>query len=286
MNNYIKKFISILVNLILIKFHQSKFSNDKLSLYLENFILFLKKKNHKFYYDEKNKDFYINDNSRKIFFNNKIRGFNLYRDGIDKRGSFIFSSYCLRHIKFSKEDIFIDCGANYGDMMLELSKYIKFSNYYGVEPSPSSFKILKKNIQNKNSKLINKALGKKIDVLPFYISEEEADSSIIKPKIFNEIINVPVITLENLISEYNIKEVGLLKIEAEGYEPEILEGLGNSLKICKYVAIDGGYERGENKEQTFTTLTNYLINNGFEMVDIFLPYCRALFINKNFKLDD
>jgi FkbM family methyltransferase len=264
------------------KFHKSKFINDKLSLYLENFILFCKNKNLKFYYNKKDKDYYLVENNRKIFFSNKIRGFNLYREGIDKRAGFIFSSYCLHHIKFSKEDIFIDCGANYGDMMLELSKYIKFSNYYGIEPSPSSFKILKKNIQNKNSKLINKALGKKNSVLPFYISETEADSSIIKPKIFTEIINTPVITLENLINEYNIKEVGLLKIEAEGYEPEILEGLGNSIQICKYIAIDGGYERGVDKEQTFTTQTNYLIKNGFEIVDIFLPYCRALFVNKNF----
>ena len=286
MNNYFKKFINKLVNFALINFHQSRFSNDKLSVYLENFILFFKKKNLKFYYNKKDKDFYIDDNSRKVFFNNKNRGFNLYRDGIDKRGSFIFSSYCLQHIKFSKEDIFIDCGANYGDMMLELSKYIKFSNYYGIEPSTASFKILKKNIKGNNSKLINKALGKENNVLPFYISEEEADSSIIKPKIFNEIINVLVITLENLIKEFHIKEVKLLKIEAEGYEPEILEGLGNLLQICKYVAIDGGYERGENKEQTFTTQTNYLINNGFVMIDIFLVYCRALFLNKHFKLDN
>lgn len=57
-------------------------------------------------------------------------------------------------------------------------------------------------------------------------------------------------------------------------------------QFSQYRAIDGGYERGENKEQTFTTQTNYLINNGFVMIDIFLPYCRALFLNKHFKLDN
>ena len=80
MNNYIKKFINMLINLIIMKFHKSKFINDKLSLYLENFILFCKNKNLKFYYNKKDKDYYLVENNRKIFFSNKIRGFNLYRE--------------------------------------------------------------------------------------------------------------------------------------------------------------------------------------------------------------
>ena len=59
-----------------------------------------------------------------------------------------------------------------------------------------------------------------------------------------------------------------------GYEPEVLLGAKDSLKICDYVAVDGGYERGL-KEQTFTEITNYLIKNGFE-IDIYFPWNRAL----------
>lgn len=284
MNTYIKKFIDKFLNLLIKNFHKSNFFNNQSSVYLENFILFCKKKNTKFYYDKKSKEFYVEEDSKKIFFSDKIRGFNLYREGLKKRAKFIFSSYRLEHIIFLKDDIVIDCGANYGDLALTLLKIINPSNYFGIEPGPS-FIMLKKNVSN-NSILINKALGKKNENLPFYVSETEADSSLIETSNFTNILNVPVIKLEDLIKEYNIKEIKLLKIEAEGYEPEILEGLGKSLKICKYIAIDGGYERGINKEQTFTTQTNYLINNGFEMVDIFLPYSRALFVNKQFLLDN
>jgi hypothetical protein len=72
----------------------------------------------------------------------------------------------------------------------------------------------------------------------------------------------------------------LLKIEAEGYEPEILKGAGKMLERCEYIAVDGGYERGVKCEQTFTTITNYLLKNNFEMKDIYFPWHRALFVRK------
>ncbi len=57
----------------------------------------------------------------------------------------------------------------------------------------------------------------------------------------------------------------------------MLEGLGSAIGCCEYIAIDGGYERGIACEQTFTTCTNYLLRNGFEIVDIYFPWCRALY---------
>ncbi|MGA0733721.1 MAG: hypothetical protein ACO3O2_05845, partial [Candidatus Nanopelagicales bacterium] len=57
------------------------------------------------------------------------------------------------------------------------------------------------------------------------------------------------------------------------------EGLGGEIHKCKYIAIDGGYERGVNSEQTFTWVTNYLLNKNFEILDIYFPWSRALFRN-------
>lgn len=261
------------------KFHNSKLSSNSSSIILENFINFLRGVKSRFYYDKKNNFFYIVENQKKIFFNSKIRGIDLYRDGISKRSELIFSSYCLEKISFSKNDIVIDCGANYGDLYLKLSNLIEPENYIALEPNPSDCDILKLNVSHK-SNIINKGLGNTNGTLPFYISQIEADSSFIKPKYFTEIINVPVIRLDKLIQDLKLKEIKLLKIEAEGYEPEILEGLSDKIQICEYIAIDGGYERGEKNEQTFTELTNKLLESNFKMIDIYIPFCRALFVNK------
>ena len=89
-----------------------------------------------------------------------------------------------------------------------------------------------------------------------------------------------VIKLDNLIKNLGIKKIKLLKLEAEGFEPEILQGALSVIPICEYIAVDGGYERGQNQEQTFTTLTNILLENNFEIHDINFSWCRALFKNR------
>ena len=272
----VKKFIA----LILKKIHKFYFTPVILSVFIENTLSFLRGKSHRYSYQKKENFFLVTEGDSKIFFKNKVRGFSVYRNGIDNRGNFLFSSYCLDKINFDKDDFIIDCGANYGDLMLKLKNYINVENYVAVEPNPSDFKVLKLNYSN--SILINKALGKSNNILPFYVSTEQGDSSLVKPKVFNEEIEVQVVTLENLINDLNINKVKLLKVEAEGYEPEILEGTGSNLKKIQYVAFDGGYERGENSEQTFTSVTNFLIKNGFNILDINFSQYRALFINKYF----
>ena len=281
MFKYLKKFIYKFYVIVTNKFHSSALSSPTSSIYLENFINYLRRIKVRFIYDKNKKFFFAIEEKKKIKFINKYRGINLYRNGISNRADFVFSSYCLDKIIFNEDDIVIDCGANYGDLQLKLSNLNLPVYYIGVEPSPSDFSCLEFNV-TKKFKIINKALGKTNSKMPFYLSEDEGDSSIIEPAKFKEIISVPVIRLDSLIQELSIDKIKLLKIEAEGYEPEVLEGLGEKVKICEYIAVDGGYERGKNSDQTFTAITNYLINNQFEIIDIYFPWCRALFINRKF----
>jgi FkbM family methyltransferase len=279
MLKFAKSFIFFIWLKIVKKFHYSKFSSNYSSIFLENFFNFVRGVKTKFYFNSVNNLFHVVENKKKIIFNDKIRGIDLYRDGISKRADFIHSSYCLNKISFNKNDIVIDCGANYGDLYLRLSNLIKPENYIAIEPHPRDFQTLKLNTENK-SRIINKGLGNTNDTLPFYVSLTEADSSFIEPNHYTEIINVPVIRLDKLIEQLNLDKIKLLKVEAEGYEPEVLDGLGDKITICEYIAIDGGYERGVNNEQTFTSVTNFLLDNNFKMIDIYLPWCRALFINR------
>ena len=73
-----------------------------------------------------------------------------------------------------------------------------------------------------------------------------------------------------------------MKLEAEGFEPEILLGAKDSIKYINYVAIDGGYERGIKQEETFTKLTNRLIESGFSIIFVNFKFGRALFNNNHF----
>ena len=253
-----------------------KFIKNSLSVKIENFfqIFFIKKT--KFSYLIDKNIFKAEDNSHVRFFTFKKRGFWLYREGIIARGDFLFKSYCLQNITFKKNDKVIDCGANSGDLFLKFIDLIEHENYIAIEPNPSDFELLKMNVGNKPI-LINKALGNKNDTMKFYVSTQNADSSLIEPLEYTEIVNVEVIRLDYLLDKLSINSVKLLKIEAEGFEPEILKGLGNKINLCEYIAVDGGYERGINSEQTFTNITNFLLANNFTLKDIYFPWCRALF---------
>lgn len=236
----------------------------------------------RFYYDSKLKIFRANEQGHELYFSNLRRGKKLYRRGIFERGKFIFSSYCLQNIQFDNNDVVIDCGANSGDLHLEISRMSPNINYIAIEPNPDDFEILTRNVLLKNKILLNKALGEDNSTLPFYVCTSTADSSLVEPSSYTQKIEVSVTRLDNLCNELGVSSIKLMKIEAEGYEPEILRGSQGILDKVQYVAADGGYERGKNREQTFTFITNFLLENNFEMIDIYFPWHRALFKNKRF----
>jgi FkbM family methyltransferase len=280
MKKLFKKILTKLSMLFLDKLHSSQIISKQKLVFFENLYSLFRRKKFRFSYDQINNVFKIVDNNQACFFSDIKRGFSLYREGIDNRENFLFNSYCLQNIKFNNNDVVIDCGANSGDLFLRLNKLIKADNYIAIEPNPSDFRILSLNVP-KESILINKALGNVNSKLSFYVSTSSGDSSLIEPVKYDDIIKVDVVRLDELLLDLKKTKIKLLKLEAEGFEPEILEGLGSSIKYCEYISVDGGYERGINAEQTFTSITNYLLTNGFEIVDIYFPWHRALFKKTN-----
>ena len=259
------------------KYHKSKISSPRLSCFLENLIASLSSRKVRFSYDRLAKFYCATEGKLICNFANKRRGFWLYRNGIQARGEFLFSSYCLNSIDFEEDDVIIDCGANSGDLTLELKRRAPKVRYVCVEPNPEDFKVLKKNVDLEISEYVNKALGERNEVLNFYVCTENADSSLVEPPSYTEVVDVEVVRLDNLCKELGIKKIKLLKLEAEGYEPEILNGAAGILNSIEYIAVDGGYERGKDNEQTLTWVTNFLLENNFKMADIYFPWYRALY---------
>lgn len=92
-------------------------------------------------------------------------------------------------------------------------------------------------------------------------------------------IEVETDTLDNLFKE-KIK-IKLIKIEAEGFETEILKGSLDIIKKTEFICVDGGPERGPKNTQTIEELVNTLTDNNFKL--LFLnDNGRALFSNNKF----
>ena len=164
-------------------------------------------------------------------------------------------SYLIKIIKFERNDLVIDCGANYADLWLYLVKYINPDCYITFEPVFEEYLSICQNAPN--GKHNNFGLGDKNED-NFYTNHKDADSSFIKPHNFSEIVLAKIYKLDTYIKENSIKKVKLLKLEAEGFEPEILKGSYEAIKIIEYIAIDGGFEE---KKRGNIYNTNKLFNS-------------------------
>ncbi|MEL6954242.1 MAG: FkbM family methyltransferase [Pseudomonadota bacterium] len=232
----------------------------------------------RFGYDSGTGLYWAESDGLRHYFGNFPRGTFLYKNGLKARGVELFRSYLMHNIAFEPGDIVIDCGANYADLWLELRAHIAPENYITFEPGRDEFASIVKNApQARNN---NRGLGDKTDTLKFYVNEHDADSSLIEPGHFTEIREVEVVTLTSYIQAEGISAVKVLKLEAEGFEPEILTGAADILPLVSYIAIDGGRERGIAREETFSRQTNFLLSFGFEMVDVSFKWGRALFANR------
>ena len=100
--------------------------------------------------------------------------------------------------------------------------------------------------------------------LDFFVASQRADSSFIEPPTYDKIIKVPTKRLDSLLTNKKIK---LLKLEAEGAEPEVLYGCEKILDRIEYISADVGFERGVEQTNTLAAVTNYLLSNGFELID-------------------
>ena len=88
-------------------------------------------------------------------------------------------------------------------------KHLKKVDYHAFEPSPEGF-LLNNNTYGK-IKTYNLALGDKNGEPDFYIKSKNADSSLIKPMDYDEIITVNVMQLTDLFQD--VKNIKLLKLK-------------------------------------------------------------------------
>ncbi len=135
-------------------------------------------------------------------------------------------SFLLHYLRES--DLFIDVGANIGSYTVLSSGEIG-TKTYSFEPSPSTFENLQNNININNiSHLVqqfNIALGDKDDTIKFTKGLDTINHVAIE-KEANHVL-VPVKRLDEIIPITKLKI--LMKIDVEGYETNVIQGMDKTL---------------------------------------------------------
>ena len=157
---------------------------------------------------------------------------------------------------------------------------------YCFEPNPKVFKVLFKKFNNmKNIQLINSGASNITDKIMFNENIESSSSSIndlnkdsnyYKKKFFllnflssNEVtkkIEIKVIQLNEFISKNKIEKIDLLKIDTEGHELQVLQGLKDKINIFNLIHFEHHFDDMIIKNYTLSDIHKLLVNNGFKKI--------------------
>jgi FkbM family methyltransferase len=192
--------------------------------------------------------------------------------------------------KINDAPVILDIGANRGQSIDRFSKIFKNPKIHAFEPLTSEFKYLKKIYSNqKNIILNNSAAGDKEEIKKINVTAKSDTSSFnnIMPgtkwlKIRSEqnntaqnnyVINqedVKIIKLDDYVSQSHIDEIDIVKIDTQGYEEKILEGLVETIKKnkIKVIITEIIFDNNYSKYLSFYQLEKHLIPNGFRLVGV------------------
>jgi FkbM family methyltransferase len=128
---------------------------------------------------------------------------------------------------------YVDCGAFDGYNAREFVRQNAGKNsVYGFEPNPGTFTLAKKKCKGERIRLINKGVGDKRSVLQFSTAAGSSRFS------ENGGMSVAITTIDE---ELKGVEVGLIKMDIEGFEMSALRGAENTIReqkpklaICVY----------------------------------------------------
>ena len=84
----------------------------------------------------------------------------------------------------------------------------------------------------------------------------------------NHTRTVPLIALADYIEEQNIEKINLLKIDTQGYEPEVLCGMRDYLKRVDVVITELMFYDFYERSLSFSDIEQYLLPAGFQLYDI------------------
>jgi FkbM family methyltransferase len=122
-------------------------------------------------------------------------------------------------------DVFVDVGASIGVFSLLASSIVKKGKVFAFEPSPKAANILKQNInlnEFENIEVLDKVVSDKSGFEYYQLENQSEIDHISTEKIGMRIESV---TLDSFLKQNNIKQVKLVKIDVEGAEMKVLNGL-------------------------------------------------------------
>jgi FkbM family methyltransferase len=177
----------------------------------------------------------------------------------------------------------IDVGANEGDFIRASLRLATPAAVIGLEPLPACHPTLSKLFESiPAGQLLCAAAGAAVATLAFNCTSNTKMSSLLVPEknlahayheedlLVRERIEVPVVRLDDVIPAS--ANVGLLKVDVQGYEIEVFKGGTRVLGQTKAVLVEVNFVPHYEGATLFDDLHSFLVAAGFSLYGISAPY--------------
>lgn len=167
-----------------------------------------------------------------------------YRRGMQTRFDALVTRYGLAQAPIEPGQTVIDIGANVGEVALWAAE--RGARVIAIEPDPLVYECLEFNTAGIDAITpVRALLWHESAELTLNLSSQDADSSVFTP---DSGINAGTVTmqarpLDDVLAPFGLDRIDLIKCDAEGAEPEVLDGARQALAKTRFIAIDTSPER-------------------------------------------
>jgi FkbM family methyltransferase len=188
-------------------------------------------------------------------------------------------------IRYHAIDLIIDVGANAGQYASELFRAGFEGFIHSIEPQPEAHYNLKKAaLGNDRWKVLEPlAAGDREGVVEMTVAGNSLSSSIL-PMLPRHVqaapdsapvghIQVPQRTIDQLFSGVLNSRSTLLKIDTQGYEPQVLAGAKDTLKYCRLVQLELTLQPLYDGQQLWLDVMRSMTQSGFELWSMHPELC-------------
>jgi FkbM family methyltransferase len=144
-------------------------------------------------------------------------------------------------IRFEPKDVILDVGANIGLFTIRYGREFPTVPIHCFEPNPTVYKRLVRNLEANricNARAVNAAITARTGRVPFYVGSSTVTGSICAREPTVPSFYAETQALDWYCDKQSIKSIGLLKVDVEGAEVEVLKGAQSTLKITKQIMIE------------------------------------------------
>lgn len=188
-------------------------------------------------------------------------------------------SLLLKYLETKSPISLIDIGAHDGKFAKAIESYCGISQCLLIEPLPHKAAYLRQTFNSQKYSVLECVLSQSSGTVNFEINEAEATSSLLKIKRPMQelsdlnlgkpkIIQCQAQTLDDLIINYDMKLIDLIKIDVQGSEHLVLSAGKKALEISGLIWIEVSFKPLYEGSSVFSDIYSLLEKSHFRLMEL------------------